>query len=175
MLPRLDWDSLKLPSKMFHVIMVSWDPGWGGWNQSKHSLKLTANALKIGHPKRKFIFQPSLFRCKLAVSFRECKHLPRSPDLSYLLLNCFQVWHHLRSGSKKQEVFGIQPLVKSFLLLYYGGWCLPFCILASCKVYVFFEKKCTRNDFFTCLLERKRHFRMSRAQQIVCIQWDGTD
>ena len=27
--------------------------------------------LKIGHPKRTYIFQPSIFRCKLAVSFRE--------------------------------------------------------------------------------------------------------
>ncbi len=29
--------------------------------------------LKMGHPKRKVVFQPSIFRCKLAVSFRECK------------------------------------------------------------------------------------------------------
>ena len=35
-----------------------------------HSLKLTWH-LKIGHPKRKLIFQPSIFRCE-NVSFREC-------------------------------------------------------------------------------------------------------
>ena len=171
MLPRLDWDSLKLPSKMFHVIMVSWDPGWGGVKPKQTLPKTNSKFTPENRPSEKEIHLPTIpFQVQTCwLRFRECKHLPRSPDLSYLLLNCFQVWHHLRSGSKK-------PLVKSFLLLYYGGWCLPFCILASCKVYVFFfEKKCTRNDFFTCLLERKRHFRMSRAQQIVCIQWDGTD
>ena len=30
--------------------------------------------MKIGHSKRKLIFQPSIFRCKLAASFREGKH-----------------------------------------------------------------------------------------------------
>ena len=38
------------------------------WPQSLHSLKLTWH-LKIGHPKRKVVFQPSIFRCY--VSFRE--------------------------------------------------------------------------------------------------------
>ena len=34
--------------------------------QKLHSLNLTASVpLKIGHPKRKFIFHPSIFRCKL--------------------------------------------------------------------------------------------------------------
>ena len=36
-----------------------------------HSLKLTWH-LKIGHPKRKLIFQPSIFRCY--ISFREGNH-----------------------------------------------------------------------------------------------------
>ena len=40
-----------------------------------HSVKLTAKAPENRpHPERKFIFQPSVFRCKLAVSFRERTH-----------------------------------------------------------------------------------------------------
>ena len=39
------------------------------WKKKIPSLKLTWH-LKIGNPKRKFIFQPSIFRCY--VSFREC-------------------------------------------------------------------------------------------------------
>ena len=34
-----------------------------------HSLKLTFSHLKFGHPERKLLFQPSIFRCY--VSFRE--------------------------------------------------------------------------------------------------------
>ena len=40
-----------------------------------HSLKLTEH-LKIGLPSTKVVFQSSIFRCKLAVSFRERRHLP---------------------------------------------------------------------------------------------------
>ncbi len=36
------------------------------------SLKLTFSHLKIGHRKRKLVFQPSIFRCY--VSFREESH-----------------------------------------------------------------------------------------------------
>ena len=49
-----------------------------------HSLKLTYH-LQMGHPKRKFIFQPLIFRGK-DVSFREgspCKPIP-SMGLLYL-------------------------------------------------------------------------------------------
>ena len=42
------------------------------WNGKIITLPETnSSPLKIGHYKRKFIFQPSIFRCKLAVSFRE--------------------------------------------------------------------------------------------------------
>ena len=41
----------------------------------KHSLKLTEH-LKIGLPSTKVVFQSSIFRCKLALSFRERRHLP---------------------------------------------------------------------------------------------------
>ena len=34
------------------------------------SLKLTARPLKIGHPNKKLVFQPSVFRCELLVSGR---------------------------------------------------------------------------------------------------------
>ena len=40
------------------------------WWGRLHSLKLKFSPLQIGHPKRKFIFQPWIFRGKLAVSFR---------------------------------------------------------------------------------------------------------
>ena len=46
------------------------------------SLKLTWH-LKIGNPKRKFIFQPSIFRCY--VSFREC--ISRGRQLGF-----WQIW-----------------------------------------------------------------------------------
>ena len=46
--------------------------GWKIHHWDYHSLKLTWH-LKIGHPKRKLVFQPSIFRCY--VSFRECKQL----------------------------------------------------------------------------------------------------
>ena len=37
-----------------------------------HPLKLTALPLRIGHPKRRqIVFQPSIFRCYVTVSFRE--------------------------------------------------------------------------------------------------------
>ena len=34
-------------------------------------LETNSSHLKIGHPKRKLVFQPSIFRCE-NVSFREC-------------------------------------------------------------------------------------------------------
>jgi len=40
------------------------------------SLKPTFSPLKIGYPKRKLVFQPSIFRCY--VSFREGKHASHS-------------------------------------------------------------------------------------------------
>ena len=47
-------------------------PFWERRNPSSkrilHSLKLTFSPLKIGHPKRKLVFQPSIFRCELLVS-----------------------------------------------------------------------------------------------------------
>ena len=40
----------------------------GGWKKYPDSLKLTAKAPEIGFPKRKVIFQPSIFRGELLVS-----------------------------------------------------------------------------------------------------------
>ena len=54
-----------------------WAKSWIGV-LDLHSLKLTY-PLKIGLPNRKVVFQPSIFRGKLAVSFREGKvHLSKA-------------------------------------------------------------------------------------------------
>ena len=47
-------------------------PIWGAWNapvEVDTPPKTNGSPLKIGHPKRKLVFQPSIFRCY--VSFRE--------------------------------------------------------------------------------------------------------
>ena len=59
-----------------------------------------SSPLKIGHPKRKPVFQPSIFRCKLAVSFREGR------SIFFLLKSWGKKTHqnpinqHLQRGAK---------------------------------------------------------------------------
>ena len=45
------------------------------WTFMNYTLPETNIALKIGHPKRKLVFQPSIFRCELLVSGRVTQNL----------------------------------------------------------------------------------------------------
>ena len=64
--------------------------GRPSWLFQLQKPETNSSPLKIGHPKRKQVFQPSIFRCKFAVSFREGKgthgvfeHFPQGiPNIS---------------------------------------------------------------------------------------------
>ena len=77
------------------------------------SLKLTVRPMKIGLPNRKVVFQPSIFRCKLAVGFREGKSFtfitslePMIPGLqrsSHCNKDLAKVQQTHRTGFKKEQ------------------------------------------------------------------------
>ena len=75
-------------------------------------LKTNSSPLKIGFPKRKLVFQPSIFRCK-NVSFINCKGHPSIPPLvSPTSATCYQV-HQARP-----QWLG-HPLTRWFFLYIY--------------------------------------------------------
>ena len=69
----------------------------------QHSLftppETNSSPLKIGHPKRKLVFQPSIFRCY--VSFREGNDsIPKNPDLSRKIVGLMVETSHPQNRSQ---------------------------------------------------------------------------
>ncbi len=65
------------------VLSLESSPAWQrGWTTLPET---NSSPLKIGHPKGKFIFQPSIFRCY--VSFGECTHLNKNMHKSNWIIS----------------------------------------------------------------------------------------
>ena len=101
-------------------------------------------------PKRKEVFTPSIFRCKLAVSFREgerrCTNphgpgVPRTVGRIARMQRITLWWQALRGPEKKSGVFGFSE----------GGF-----LRVSCFLVLFFRlgkwKGTEFGSFFVCLL-----------------------
>ena len=70
-----------------------------------HSLKLTWH-LKIGHPKRKVVFQPSIFRCELLVSGRVCHHSQDGPGIAIITWKTHKEPRWYTSWRSSMEIAG---------------------------------------------------------------------
>ena len=91
-----DWPRYLTP--MYSLTVVSRGKGWTAIMKVTLTLPETNSShLKIGHPKRKLVFQPSIFRCELLVSgrvespfWREHKEAMHMISSTFLFLRSFE-------------------------------------------------------------------------------------
>ena len=101
------------------------------WKYYSTVPETNSSPVKIGHPKRNFIFQPLIFRCQLAVSFREgivwlCSnkrsvHLPKPIGSMYGLFtySTWKVKNGYIQGEMAWQIFQSHGS--------YGKWTTGFC------------------------------------------------
>ena len=82
-----------------------------------HSLNLTVRPLKIGHPKKKVVFQSSIFSCKPLVSGRVINSWMMQQIWTILWLKSLSLWHELCQNKdffKSELKMGPEPKNRGF-------------------------------------------------------------
>ena len=84
-------DSMGIFGFFRHGIWEMWPVDQVGFGGKDTLPETNSSHLKLGHPKRKLVFQPSIFRCELLVSGRVIFVTWRCDFCIWILSSCFNL------------------------------------------------------------------------------------